>query len=245
MEKFKTDPYFINGQHRITINIVGAGGTGSLLVTKLARLSQALNHLEHPGFFVKCIDFDIVEPHNVGRQLFTSNDVGCYKSDVLIEKINHAFGLDWERIIKPYDSHKDSEANITISCVDNINTRMEMLDAFYIKQENYIGDTHKKYLFLDCGNARDFGQVVLSDYGKKLKNMKDIFGEDIHKQDTVEIQGQGCSYQDRLNEQDLFINDWVSLYAITIIKDLLFKKEIDYQGFFFNTSDYLTQKIIL
>lgn len=245
MKKFKTDPYFINGQHRITINVVGAGGTGSLLITKLARLSKALNHLDHPGIYVKCIDFDIVEKHNVGRQLFTSNDIGYHKSDILIEKINHAFGFDWDRSIEAYDSNYDSQCNITIAAVDNIQTRLNMLKYFYTKENGYCNDVSKKYLFIDCGNARDFGQVILSDQKKKLKNIEDIFGKDIHKQDTVDIQGHGCSYAESLLEQDLFINDWVSLYAITIIKDLLFKKEIDYQGFFFNTSDYLTQKIML
>ena len=244
MEKFNIDPYFINGQHRITINIVGAGGTGSLLVTKLARLSQALNHLDHLGLFIKLIDFDKIEPHNVGRQMFTLNDVGHYKSDVLISKINHAFGLDWEMTVEPYNSDIDDKCNITIAAVDNVVTRQLMLKAFYRKHGSYTPDIKKKYLFIDCGNARDYGQIILSDFNKKLKNIDSII-PNWDKQDTIEQQGQGCSYAESLLEQDLFINDWVSLYAITIIKDLLFKKQIDYQGFFFNTSDYLTQKIMI
>ena len=41
---------------------------------RIARLSKALNHLGHPGLFVRSIDFDKVEPHNVGRQMFTDGE---------------------------------------------------------------------------------------------------------------------------------------------------------------------------
>ena len=89
MGNIKTPPYFINGQHRITISLIGAGGNGSLILTKLARLNEALIHLDHPGLYVYVTDFDIVEQHNIGRQLFTKGDVGSFKADCLISKINH------------------------------------------------------------------------------------------------------------------------------------------------------------
>jgi len=241
MDKIKTPAYFINGQHRITISLIGAGGSGSLILTKLARLNEALIQLEHPGFYVYVVDFDIVEEHNVGRQMFTRGDIGAFKSDCLISKINHAFGYDWESKTEPFNHH-DVASNIVISAVDNIGTRHEILDQFFKCNDGH--DVRQPYFIIDCGNARDYGQVILTDYKNKLKNIYDLIPDWIH-QDTKEQQGEGCSYAERLEEQDLFINDWVSLYVITIIKDLLFKKQIDYQGFFFNTSNYETLKIIV
>ena len=232
-------PYFINGQHRITVDVVGLGGTGSLVLTKLARLSKALNHLEHPGIYARAIDFDLVEEHNVGRQMFTPADVGENKAVCLISKINMSFGMDWNAFSGKYqDYHRTS--NIVISCVDNIPTREYILEKFY--QKGSFSDTTKKYYLIDCGNARDYGQVILSDHDQKLDNINK-FVPAWRSQDTVEQQGMGCSYQQSLEEQDLFINDWVSLMAVDLIKELLLKKHLNHQGFFFNQSDCIIQKI--
>lgn len=243
MAKFKTDPYFINGQHRITILLVGCGGTGSLILSRLARLSKSLNLLEHPGLYVEVVDPDIVEEHNVGRQMFTRYDVGMNKADVLVSKINHAFGFDWDCHTELYDQKKHSNFNVTISAVDNIAARKEILEGFY--DSNSHNDVEKPYYLFDCGNARDYGQVILCDHQKKLRNLFDIYGSNLEEQDTVEQQGHGCSYAESLLEQDLWINDWVSLYFSMIFKEMLFEKQLDYQGFVFNTSDFQTQKILI
>lgn len=239
-----TPPYFINGMHRITINIIGAGGTGSLIVTKLARLNKALNELEHPGFYVNLIDYDIIENNNIGRQMFTENNIGEFKADVVISNINRAFNLDWDTKLRPFVPETDCYSNIVISCVDNVSTRENILDSFYDDKKGYNNDVSTKYYLIDCGNARDFGQVILSDYNKELKNINDI-APNWKKQDTEEEQGAGCSYLDSLSKQDLFVNDWVSLFAVNMIKELIFDKRINYQGVFFNSKECLTQKMKL
>mgnify|MGYP006977836843 CR=1 FL=1 len=42
------DNYLINPQHPVTVNLIGAGGTGSQVLTCLARLDTALRGLGHP-----------------------------------------------------------------------------------------------------------------------------------------------------------------------------------------------------
>lgn len=237
---FKVDPYLVNGSHRITVNVIGAGGTGSLVVTKLARLHKAMNHLDHPGFYVKLIDPDVIEDFNVGRQLFTSNDVGCYKAENVITKINHAFGLDWDSYIKPYDAKNHSNVNIVICAVDNVKARRKIIKGFYEGSGQY--HLSRKFFLIDCGNTRDYGQVILSDNANKLKNIYDI-SPDWDKQDTEEQQGEGCSYAEKLKEQDLFVNDWVSLFAVNFIKELLFNKQISYQAVFFDSNELVTSKL--
>lgn len=241
MKAINTDPYLINGQHRITVNVVGCGGTGSILITKLARLNEALIHLEHPGLYVTAIDYDTVEEHNVGRQMFTRNDIGHFKANVLISKINMAFGYDWDCLNRKF-KHGDHRCNILISCVDNVTARKKMMESFFEKSNSF--DTTKRFYYVDCGNARNFGQVIITDKDRKLKSIEDI-APNWNKQNTKKLQGEGCNYLDRLNEQDLFINDWASMYAITIIKDLLFEKRLNYQGFFFNTNRYETGKLMI
>ena len=69
----------------VNIVVAGAGGTGSQIVTGLARLDRALRALGHPaGLAVQVWDPDRVSEANVGRQLFFDSDVGQYNCDVLV-----------------------------------------------------------------------------------------------------------------------------------------------------------------
>lgn len=91
-----TDSYLINPQHPVTVNLIGAGGTGSQVLTCLARLDITLRGLGHPGLFVTLYDPDIVTESNIGRQLFSISDVGLNKAQCLITRINNFFGNDWK-----------------------------------------------------------------------------------------------------------------------------------------------------
>ena len=65
-----TDSYLINPQHPVTVNLIGAGGTGSQVLTCLARLDITLRALGHPGLFVTLYDPDIVTmPDYADKQL--------------------------------------------------------------------------------------------------------------------------------------------------------------------------------
>lgn len=46
------DNYLIDPQHPVTVNLIGAGGTGSQVLTCLARLDVTLRALGHPGLSV-------------------------------------------------------------------------------------------------------------------------------------------------------------------------------------------------
>ena len=50
----------IDPQHPVTVNLIGAGGTGSQVLTCLARLDVTLRALGHPGLSVTLYDPDIV-----------------------------------------------------------------------------------------------------------------------------------------------------------------------------------------
>ena len=60
-----TDNYLMSPQHPVTVNLIGAGGTGSQVLTCLARLDAALRGLGHPGLFVTLYDPDIVTEANI------------------------------------------------------------------------------------------------------------------------------------------------------------------------------------
>ena len=47
-----TENFLLNPTNPITVNLIGAGGTGSQMLTTLARMNHALTELNHAGFSV-------------------------------------------------------------------------------------------------------------------------------------------------------------------------------------------------
>ena len=76
--------YLKNPLHPITINLIGVGGTGSLILPRLARLDYALKLLDHSGLMVIAYYYDNVEEFNIGRQNFSVSDLGKNKSVAII-----------------------------------------------------------------------------------------------------------------------------------------------------------------
>ncbi len=83
-------------QHPIYMTVVGTGGTGSQMLTQLARIHCSLRALGHPGLMVVAWDPDTVNSANLGRQMFSPADVGRNKATVLIERINRFIGSEWD-----------------------------------------------------------------------------------------------------------------------------------------------------
>lgn len=227
------EPKFYLNLHPITVSLVGCGGTGSLIATRLARVDYAMRQMGMKGLSVLALDDDIIEPFNVGRQMFVPEDVGDYKSECIISKINQSFQLNWNAQMEKATTEDQICSNFVITAVDNVETRKKIHDHFYKKNQ----DAHiyqKKYYWIDCGNGKDFGQVVLSDHDNTLKNIFDISPNIKEQEKNVEVQGVGCSYEDKLNEQDLFINDEIAIIATEMVWRMLKDRFIDYNVVFSN-----------
>src|ERR1035437_725382 len=95
--------YIINPGHKVTVNLIGAGGTGSNMLSNLAMINKGLIALGHPGIYVTLMDDDIVTEANIARQLFYTPDLGLHKAEVLISRVNRAFGTQWDAICERYD----------------------------------------------------------------------------------------------------------------------------------------------
>lgn len=240
-------PYLSRPSHPITITVIGCGGTGSMLIPRLARLNCALQELGHPGIYVKVIDGDRVEAHNPFKQQFLFSDLGKYKASCLIERINFAFGLDWEAqniFLEEKDFSLELNSNIIITCVDNAKLRMQ-LHSYYqkVKKQNKHIDFSTPLYWLDCGNGKDFGQLILSTVQKitqpktdkyncteELKSVVDLYGN-IELLDNKEIQGiESCSLKESLEEQDMFINDEMALSCVKFVRGMFNKLFLEFQG---------------
>lgn len=167
-----TDSYLLVPQHPVTVNLIGGGGTGSQVLTNLARLDVTLRALGHPGLFVTLYDPDIVTEANIGRQLFGYSDLGLNKANCLITRINNFFGNDWKAVPALYPSNmkdvrQEHLANITITCTDNIKSRIDLWNVLKaLPQYNYTNYQTPLY-WLDFGNTQTSGQVVLGSIPKR------------------------------------------------------------------------------
>ena len=121
---------FLSGYDPIEIAVIGAGGTGSQDMTGLARINHAIMALGHThGLSVSVVDPDEVSEFNIGRQLFSPVDIGESKARILVERVNHHYGLAWQShplFFKEYIERGRTEPKIIISCVDSVSARREI-----------------------------------------------------------------------------------------------------------------------
>ena len=166
-----TDNYLISPTNPITINVIGAGGTGSKLITALMEMNHSLIELGHAGLFVRLWDDDIITNANLGRQRFAGSETGLYKSVALINRCNRWAGTNWKAETVKFEKDKfgrlpeNARAIITVSCVDNVQARFGVAEI--LKEVSYRRhyQDEPKY-WLDFGNNQDTGQVLLSTIGE-------------------------------------------------------------------------------
>lgn len=238
-----TENYLMNPYHPIEVNVIGAGGTGCQVLTSLARIGCSLQQLGHPGLHVNVIDGDIVTKSNLGRQLFSCAEVGLNKAVVLATRINRFFGFGWDAVKENYPYKDCSTANVTITCVDNVNSRIEIGKFIRKAKSSTNNDCEQPFYWLDFGNTTDSGQVVLgtvkaikqpkrskSEAVGRLKCVDELF--DLSKVDDADS-GPSCSLAEALKKQDLFINSTLAQIGCNILWKL-FSGSIDMQGAFLN-----------
>jgi PRTRC genetic system ThiF family protein len=128
------DNYLHNPGNPIVVNLIGAGGNGSQMLSALCRLNHILLAFGHPGLFVRLFDADTVTEANRARQLFFEADIGSNKAITLINRFNRSFGTNWKAFPFHYNSRNLSKikeqryANLTITCVDDADVRFEIAD---------------------------------------------------------------------------------------------------------------------
>ena len=91
-----TDNYLLNPTNPILVNLIGAGGTGSKVLTALMEMNHSLIELGHSGLQIRLWDDDIVTNANLGRQRFAESETGLYKSVALINRANRFSGTNWK-----------------------------------------------------------------------------------------------------------------------------------------------------
>lgn len=235
-------------RHPVTVNVIGAGGTGSQVITSLARMDLALRRLGHPGLFVRVYDPDRVSESNIGRQLFSEADLGLNKAQCLITRINRFFGNDWTAIPQYYPQKKDNLfANLFITCTDSKNSRIQLsklLKAY--RSNNSYTDYNTPLYWTDYGNAQKTGQVIVGTIRKNIKQPESKKFETVQRLPFVteyvkgytrykeEESGPSCSLAEALGKQDLFVNSSLAHLGCSLLWKMFREGVIFFHGFHMN-----------
>jgi PRTRC genetic system ThiF family protein len=234
---------------RVTITLVGCGGTGSHIASGLVATAQALRERSIVVDML-FIDPDRVEVKNVGRQLFSPGDVGEAKAEVLAGRLNAAFG---ERIMSAVRSVEALDLlpspvgrgaggevlHLVIGAVDNPAARAIIADV--------VKSAQGALWWLDCGNENHSGQVCLGNTathaalrGAIALGLVDrlpapqVVYPDLIKTPSPHRRGTGvrssCAELTAAGAQSLMINRLMAAYALSMLTDFLVIRDLRYFG---------------
>ena len=236
-----TDNYLLNPGHAITVIVAGVGGTGSMVLSGLARINRALISMGHPGLMVTAYDPDIVTTANAGRQMYSPADIGFNKAGISIGRCNGYFGTEWMAEYKTYSGNKT--ANIIITCVDTVASRLEINENLSSNKKRPQHETETPYYWMDIGNLQYTGQVIMGTVGKVLGHrkagQKQVLPTVIKKYPQMKRikdadQGPSCSLAEALHKQDLFINSTLAQFGCNLVWKLFREGGLQYHGCFVN-----------
>lgn len=228
------------------IAVAGAGGTGSLMISHLARIHTSLRAFGSPGLDVVLYDDDKVSQSNVGRQRFYPAEVGLYKSIALIGRANIGFGLAWrarpERYRGQWEPGQHLPLDMLITCVDTASARREIFDLACDDRDGV------PVYWLDLGNEATTGQAHIGNFpgipvpGGRMLTIVEQFPE-FFDGSRPESSVASCSLVEALLVQDLFVNDVVALYGAKLLWDLLRHREIEWQSYWSNVQTGMTRRM--
>ena len=239
--------YVQNPIHPLTVCLIGAGGTGCRMLTHLALMNQALIGLGRKGLHVTVYDDDIVSASNIARQLYSPSDIGLPKSAVIVQRTNRFYGTDWRYKVERITGAVPG--NIIITCVDTKSARRVVERSTFGTRRRMDVHEEQNLYWLDCGNSKDTGQVILSTRYKCLKGSKQYLPGPSELYPRIfkgkEDNAPSCSVAEALAQQDLFINPTIALIGAQLLFRLINERRVDNQGAFVNLSTLAVRKIPL
>lgn len=220
--------------NKLRIIQIGAGGTGSFAALAIARLMYELKELGKAAELL-IVDPDRVESGNIPRSNFCSAEIGSYKAQTLAKRITLAWGLECQYANEAFDAElhlKQSSGDyrnliVIVGCVDNHLARREMHSAVE-KQQGYRPDDAANIWWIDGGNGKYSGQVLVGSNAKPLKTAKLFVGSSIcrslpapslvhpelltdQEKETRTLAQVSCPERIRLGEQSLNVNQRVAV----------------------------------
>lgn len=234
-----TDGQPVRCEWEATIVLVGCGGTGSFLAEAICRL------LIDRRSRLYLVDMDRVEAHNVRRQAFDRADAGRFKAEVLAERLSRRFEREIGYSVLPYDRELHAQVfgggpsrlSLLVGCVDNAAARRAIAATLEPPGVGYpYAGTPGAVWWLDCGNGRNSGQVLLGNVVSP-RNLQGAFLPDVglcralpapslQRPDLLEgpplsTPQVDCAQAVTAGEQGLTVNQVVAALAASYVENLL------------------------
>lgn len=178
-DRFKGLPWYqLASESQVLVG--GAGGIGSWLCLLLTRA----------GFPTTVLDFDIIEPHNLGGQLFGNTNLSSHKVIALKEVAAY---LSDHNLLNPMVKKVDSNtftSPIVITAFDNIKARKDMYlkwKSVYIENP-VVGDVNAIFIDPRLEAEQLFIYTIRGDDYERMKEY-----EEKHLPDDDTIQDAECT----------------------------------------------------
>lgn len=235
---------------KLRIIQVGAGGTGSFAALAIARLMYELKESGKEAELL-IVDPDRVESGNIPRSNFCSAEIGSFKAQSLAKRITLAWGLECNYINELFDADahlKQSSGDyraltVIVGCVDNHQARREIHRA--VEQlQGYQSNNAPNIWWIDAGNGKSSGQVLIGSTTKRLKPENHFVGSSIcrslpapsllhpdllepeKKSRLAELERLSCPDRVRLGEQSLNINQRVAVEIAEVLAEMFLTRSL-------------------
>ena len=153
-------------------------------------------------------------------------------------------------------ARRDNLANITITCTDNIKSRIDLWNLLRaLPQPTYC--TYETPLYwMDFGNTQTTGQVVLGTVPKKIKQPASKLYETVNSLKVITRMvkytrvketdsGPSCSLAEALEKQDLLINSTLAQLGCGILWKMFRNGVIEHNGLYLNLDTMKVNSIII
>lgn len=216
---------------KLSIVLIGAGGTGSAVLSQLYQMDKLFKKLDLMKLNITVYDPDTVSEPNIGRQQFWDSDLSLKKSDVLVARFNNFGEANMKSIPTPF-SMKDLarfSGDILINCSDSVSLRQDIGDFI---DKHSLDENRQSALYLDTGNGEHSGQIVL---GTLFKGECDSLLPCVHElyPDLAKLEDnntESCSTFAALLKQNFGVNAKVAIEAVTLLFRLLHNHKITRHG---------------
>ena len=218
-----------------TIVVAGVGGTGGYVVRDLSRfIFSIMKRTSNYNIRLVVIDPDKVEEKNLLRQNFLPSDLGKGKAEVIATRHSRAFGIQIEFIEAKASMDvlrrlADNSYMILVGCVDNHSARRD-----FHQYMTFMRDAGRTCSWIDSGNERTSGQVVLGDT-TRMPVITALYPEilDATKDTKSEI---SCAERLMQDEQNIFVNLTAANHVLNFIRTVILNERTLIHGVAFNIS---------
>lgn len=193
--RFKDAPWFPKEPTDVLVG--GAGGIGSWLVLLLARAN----------FEVTVYDFDTVEEHNIGGQLFRMSNIGQHKVTA-VHKNTHEFA---DKIIQSVNEKVTAETPtnfFVFTAFDNIQARKDMFNSWSELAKEWLKDNSigPEPIFIDGRLTMEQLQIFCVTPSTMDKYPEHLF-------DDAEIEEAPCTLKQTSHSAAMIASHMVGLFT--------------------------------